>query len=198
MDRQTTQSGIVPEWAATSPALDREDVRARVAAHIAAHRPVEELGIERNRPQDCRDFAFVGIAPRRTGPGSRCRCSFCQTEQKFGAGRIVLSSDGLLRLIGDDCWERHLDKDRYDKEAQDYRDYQTRQRFERLRDHLHPAVRDAAKRIRVLVIESEDAIRFVEALPMLLKRNVPLLFEQLEQASHANGHLRVERTARHY
>jgi hypothetical protein len=199
MDGQTTESGMAPEpeWAAPSPALDREGVRARVAAHIAAHRPVEELGIERNRPQDSRDFAFVGIAPKRTGPASRYRCSFCQTEQKFGSGRIVLSSDGLLRLIDDDCWERHFDKDRYDKEAQDYRDYQTRQRFERLRDHLHPAVRDAAKRIRV-AIESEDAFRFVEALPALLKRNAPLLFEQLEQASCANGQLHVERTARDY
>jgi hypothetical protein len=198
MDPPTTESGIMPEEAATSSGLDREGVRAHVAAHLAAHRPVEELGIERNRPLDCRDFAFVGIAPKRTGPRSRYRCSFCQTEQKFGSGRIVLSSDGLLRLIGDDCWERHLDKDRYDKEAQDYRDYQTRQRFERLRDHLHPAIRDAAKRIRTLIIGSGEAVGFVEELPSLLKRHAPQLFEQLQEASRANGQLRVERSARDY
>ncbi len=54
--------------------LDREEARVRVAAHLAAKRPVEELGIERNRPADTRDFAFVGMAPKRTSQSDWYRC----------------------------------------------------------------------------------------------------------------------------
>jgi hypothetical protein len=64
MEERATQYGAAAE-PSISPIIDREGARARVAAHLAAHRPVEELGIERNRPQDCQDFAFVGIAPKR-------------------------------------------------------------------------------------------------------------------------------------
>jgi hypothetical protein len=184
-----------------SPVLDREGVRARVAAHLAADRPVEELGIEPNRPADCRDFAFVGPAPERAGSGKRYRCSFCQTDQKFNAGRIVLSSDGLLRLIGDDCWERHLDRERYSQETQDYqdyRDYLTRQRFEKLRERIHPATRDAARHIREVLQKSLDDLNFVESLPALLRRKAPSLFEQLREADRAGGALRVERLSRDY
>jgi hypothetical protein len=52
--------------------------------------------------------------------------------------------------------------------------------------------------IRVLVLGSQNDIRFVENLPTLLKRNARLLFDQLEQAGRANGQLRVERSARDY
>jgi hypothetical protein len=197
MTDPSTQSGVALAAPKISPVLDREGVRARVAVHLAANRPVEELGIERNRPQDCRDFAFVGIAPKRAS-GNRYRCSFCQTDQKFNAGRIVLSSDGLLRLIGDDCWERHLDRERYSQEAQDYRDYLIWQRFEKLRDRMHPATRDAARHIREVLQKSLVDLRFVESLPALLKRKAPLLFDHLRDAHRADGQLRVERASRDY
>jgi hypothetical protein len=198
MTDPSTQSGVALAASKISPVLDREGVRARVAVHLAANRPVEELGMERNRPQDCRDFAFVGIAPKRAGSGNRYRCSFCQTDQKFNAGRIVLSSDGLLRLIGDDCWERHLDRERYSQEAQDYRDYLIWQRFEKLRDRMHPATRHAARHIREVLQKSLDDLHFIGSLPALLKRKAPLLFQQLQEAHRAGGPLRVERVSRDY
>jgi hypothetical protein len=144
------------------------------------------------------DFAFVGLAPKRTGPNSRYRCSFCQTDQKFKSGRIVLSSDGSLRLIGDDCWKRHLDEDRYNREAQDYKDYLTRQRFDRLRDRFYPAIRNAAQQLRLLIISSHDDILFVEELPRLLRRHARSLFEQFAEARRAGDQLRVEKIVRDY
>ena len=181
--------------ASVSLFLDREGVRARVAEHLAAKRRVEELGIEPNRPADCRDFAFVGIAPKRS---LRYRCSFCQRNEQFVSGRIVLSSDGLLRLIGDDCWEKYLDKARYNEEAQDYRDYTTRQRFMRLRDRIYPELCTMVQRLRDAGRNSKPDFQFIERLASRLQQEAPALFARLEQARRMGGQLRVERSVRDY
>jgi hypothetical protein len=170
MGQQTPISGLsLPADPQTSTALNRESVRSRVAAHLAAKLPVEELDIAPDRPADTQDFAFVGITPKRSSRASWYRCSFCQRPFQFSAGRIVLSSDGRLRLIGDDCWNTHLDKDRYDEEAKDFRHYNTRQRFEAMRGRLHPAIGKAAQTLRQSIGQWEAEFRFVEQLPAQLE-----------------------------
>ena len=191
-------SGVQMTPASDSPVLDREGARARVAAHLATKRPIEELGVERNRPGDCRDFAFVGMAPKRSSQLSWYRCSFCQTDRKFSAGRIVLSSDGLLRLIGNDCWNQHLDTNRYGQEAQDWRDYERKQRFNRIRERIGPIIAAVAEKVHGTLRESSDAMRFVEEMPRQLRDGAPLLLNRLEQARRSAGRLQVERVVRDY
>ena len=177
---------------------DRETARELVGNHIAAKRPVEELGIEPNRPVDLHDFAYVGSTPKRSSQASWYRCSFCQTGRKFAQGRIVLSSDHRLRLIGDDCWNKHLDPKRHELELQDWKDYNTKKRFARIRHLLTPEVVEQASGVRTYL--SNGQLSFVEAenLADFVKQQVPLLFEHLMAAHQRGGELQKDRRIRDY
>lgn len=193
---QDTRGQAAPP--SVSPFLDREGARARVAVHVATKRPIEELSIERNKPADSKDFAFVGMAPKRSAQSNWYRCSFCQTDRKFSAGRVVLSSDGLLRLIGDECWNLHLDKDRYGCEVQDWRDYERKERFARIRQKVCPAITTVADKVLDALKGSADALRFAAELPRTLRDGAPLLANRLEQARRNGGRLQVDRVVRDY
>lgn len=196
-------TAAVPTLATSSPDLEqrlpnRADVRLRVSAHLAEKRAVEELGIAPNRPADLHDFAFVGIAPKRSSQSEWYRCSFCETDRKFSSGRIVLSSDNLLRLIGDECWQKHLDRNRYEEEKQDYRNYERRQRFEQLRERLRPKLDATITKLHTVITNNEDTFLFVENLPDLIASGAPVLLEQFQQARRVGGQLRVERSVIDY
>lgn len=183
-----------------SPAvhLDRDSVRGRVAAHLEAGGSVEELGIEPNRPPDTTDFAFVGRAAKRQSHAQWYRCSFCQTDRKFSGGRIVLSSDKLLRLIGDDCWDRHLDSERYHREKEDLRDYERKQEFIRIRERLLPIVLALATELRDCLRASIQIIAFVDKLPTMTRQAAPPIFSILERTKRQGGALQVDRSSRDY
>lgn len=196
--RKRMQSVTVTHPGLSALQLDREGVRARVAAHLATKRPVEELGVERNRPADTKDFAFVGMAPKRSSQQDWYRCSFCQRDRQFAAGRIVLSSDSLLRLIGDDCWEKHLDKTRYAEEREDWDAYRRRQEFEKIRERVGPAATAVATCVRKVLQEHEALLQFVEGLPRILRERAPVLRERLQAAARRGGQLQVERVVHDY
>jgi hypothetical protein len=138
------------------------------------------------------------MAPKRSSQSNWYRRSFCQTDRKFSAGRIVLSSDRLLRLIGDECWEQHLDTDRYGQEAQDWRDYERKQQFNKIRERICPAITTVAEQVRYVIRGAADALRFVESLPRKLRDEASILFNRLDQTQRDGGHLQVDRSVRDY
>lgn len=174
--------------------LDREKIRLHVATHLNEKLPVEALGIEPNRPADTHDFAFVGRAPKRQRQTTWYRCSFCQTDRKFSAGRIVLSSDQKLRLIGDDCWTHHLDKDRFKVEYDDWKDYERRRQFAEVRDRLHPVLTALAEQLQDLLKQSSEVIKFVDQLPYNVRDHAPWFANILFQVRRNGRTLQVERS----
>jgi hypothetical protein len=174
------------------------EVRALVAKHLEKGLPVNALGIEPNRPLNKSDFAFVGITPSVKRHVDYYRCSFCQVNKKFSKGRIVLSSDGLLRLIGPECWDINLDADTLVEARQDWDDYTKHERFLRLKDRMQPLLTEAITNFSMLLRDHLDLISFLDNFPRRLAKEAPQLFSLLEKAHRMNGQLQVERTVRDY
>ncbi|MEO3470926.1 hypothetical protein AAFN86_03590 [Roseomonas sp. CAU 1739] len=171
-----------------------EETRRSLTAHFERGDPVTALSVEPNRPLDVQDFAFVGKTPEQKHRESYYRCSFCQTERKFGGGRIVISrSDRRLRLIGDECWETHINRDRFEAEAADYRAYTSRVAFENIKGPL----RDEVTRIIGGLVRAMDrqgnAFEFVADLPRMMRAAAPEFQRVIRDAYTRAGHLTVER-----
>jgi hypothetical protein len=157
---------------------------------LKAGRDINELAIIGTRPSDCRNFAFVGVAPKRKG-GRRYRCSFCETSEKFDAGRVVLSDDGL-RLIGDTCWKTHLDEDRYEAERKDWTAHENRRRFAERRHLIASKVSSAIPAVRPLSTYYGAALAYIEELPRLLASDQTGFAALLHRSRPDNGRLYVD------
>jgi hypothetical protein len=171
-----------------------EETRRSLTLHFERGDPVAALLVEPNRPLDVQDFAFVGKTPEQKHRESYYRCSFCQTERKFGMGRIVISrSDRRLRLIGDECWETHINRDRFEAEAADYRAYTSRVAFENIKGPL----RDEIARIISGLVRAMDrqgsAFEFVANLSHMMRATAPEFQRVIRDAYARGGHLTVER-----
>ncbi len=104
----------------------------------------------------------------------------------------------MLRLIGDDCWETHIDKARYVEERADWDAYRRRQEFEKIRERVGPEASAVAVQIRKARQEHEAALQFVEALPRIVREGAPVLYQRLQATARTGGLLQVERTVQDY
>ena len=172
------------------PSIER--FRKLYAAHISAGHTAETFAGERLRPERGLDFAFIGRTPKAKSTSTYYRCSFCQTDRKFAAGIVVLSSDGRLRLIGPDCWKEHIDTEQYRAQEADLRDYELRQRFALHRDRIHASVRDAVPRVRTLAHARNSLLDLAEGFPRVIEQDASGLSALLRRLRPDGGRLTVE------
>jgi hypothetical protein len=170
---------------------EREARRSSVKLALETSPTIELLDIEPMRPSEMSDFAFIATTPKQAK--KRYRCSFCKTDRKFLSGRIVLSSDRKLRLIGPECWEKYFDQRKYNSEIEDYRNYEKIERFKVLRDRLLPALDDMSSGIDICLKTKADNLTFASNLSLQVKNGMPKLYSCLYKAQRT-GSLSVERT----
>jgi len=173
-------------------ARDVEHTRKLYAAHIEAGGTAEVFAPEPMRPEKGLDFAFIGRAPKRKSMSSYYRCSFCQTDRKFAAGNVVLSADGLLRLIGPDCWREHIDPEQYNAQEADLRDYELQERFAINSERIRIAVCDAVPRVLTLAYASKSLLDLAENLPKVIESDATGFKALMQRIRPDNGRLLVE------
>ncbi len=166
--------------------------RKLYAAHIAALGKAEDFATVGTKPEKGLEFAFIGRTEKRNSPSNYYRCSFCQTDRKFSAGNVVLSADGLLRLIGPECWKDHIDPERYQAQEADLRGYELRTRFAAYGGRIQQAVSDAIPRVRTLAYASASLLSHAERLPLAIASDTTGFGALLRRIRPAGGRLAVE------
>jgi hypothetical protein len=86
------------------PLAEVQRLRLSYEKHLASGGKPEGFAAERMRPTPGLDFALIGTTPKRITKSTYYRCAFCQENQKFSAGKV---------LIGPDCWKEHFDNEQY-------------------------------------------------------------------------------------
>jgi hypothetical protein len=191
MSRRKLKIPLSQDWSS----LDLSEIRRMVDRHLYDGHPVEALGIEPNKPmpQHIGDIQFVGEAPKRNIRAMRYRCSYCERNLQFSTGKIARAGDGLLRLIGNDCWGNHFSSEVYDAAKDDLTDFLAAEHFKAVRKRVADLVNRTAGSIYALTREAEQAaLTRVERLPGLVRTRKPALQEMVYRSHRTGGILRVE------
>lgn len=177
--------------------MDRELVettRKMIAAHLAAGRAVAELPIERMKPPvQNMLFEFVGNTPPAPIRDQWYRCSYCERNLQFRAGRIVLCADQLLRLIGEDCWVKHIENATWKAAKQDWAYYQKREAFNAIRAPLQRELATFGADLRVTIQARGNVFRTYQNIGAVMRRQMQPLCDRLDRARRLGGNLTVER-----
>lgn len=167
--------------------------RLEIEKHFHSGRSADELDICGTKPADLTDFAFVGRLPKRTSQSSFYRCSYCERDNKFGSGRIVLARcDSRLRLIGDVCHRKHMEADRYAAEVADQRQHELRRAFREISDDLEPLIDELIPTLHKLVAADDSFLQWLSK-PLLPESSFPALRDEIVAAVRRDGVLHIER-----
>lgn len=184
-----------PRFIKRLPAEISGPIRERVKAHIDAGRPLQDLGIEPNRPAAGLAFAVVGHTPKARSKDARHRCSYCETENKFDAGPIVYMSDERLRFIGPDCWDDHFESDAFKEEKRDYNLYMRRLEFSEVRGELVSEVRRYLVSLEDQWAEVRTSVAKADTLGERIGKQMSPVYQAPSSAKRIDGRLEVERKA---
>ncbi|MEQ9326041.1 MAG: hypothetical protein RJQ21_01945 [Rhodospirillales bacterium] len=175
--------------------LERQ--RIRVKEIIDRTGGVEELAINGMRPPPNTPFAFVAMVPSvakhlRGDLSARHRCSYCQTSNKFLNGRIVICGDGELRLIGNDCWNKHISEEDWRIARNDFADWQRRKKFEEVSGEYPEVLDRLASSIKYSIEKNRKIFSFVSGMRSNLRNSMPELLDALDEANEKGGVLEIE------
>ena len=156
------------------------------------------LAIEPNRPSAGTPFAFVAPVPAlpkhlRHDRDAWHRCSYCETNKRFVDGRIVLCGDGLLRTIGVDCWQHHIEEAEWTAAVEEWGRFRRRERFLAMRDQLFPTLLRLQWQLATEFKLHMTSVAFADGVVNRVYRLMPRLADELAKASKAGGSLTVER-----
>lgn len=180
-------SGSVRPVALTAATVAR--MRTMVRRHLEEKKGPEALpGLRTDRPPTGLDF--VVLAKTHKPPGrdpKRYRCPFCNHDRQFYDGRVLLCSDGDLRLIGHRCAGRHLGHAAYRLAEEDHRAFLRRERSGQLREVLVPLLIAAAGEVDAVRREHHDGVITAGLLSQEIKRIAPPLWTALASSLAAGG-----------
>lgn len=164
-------------------------MRAMVRRHLREKKSPEALpGLRTDRPPT--GLGFVVLAKTHKPPGrdpKRYRCPFCNHDRQFYDGRVLLCSDGDLRLIGHRCAGQHLGNAAYRLAEEDHRAFLRRERSAQLREVLVPLLIAAAGEADAVRREHHDGVIAAGLLSQEIKRIAPPLWTALASSLAAGG-----------
>lgn len=172
-------------------------IRDRVRRHFDLGGSLDALGIAPTKPEAGTPFAIISRTPKLAtysvaDHSNWRRCSYCQRDRQFADGSIVACADGHLRLIGDDCWGKHIQEEDWATATLDHADYRRRVRFEALREQFAPAGRRLQASLKDRA-QWAATVRFVVGFPTLVRERFPSIHDDLIAAARTDQLLQVER-----
>jgi hypothetical protein len=144
-------------------------------------------------PREDASFAVVAYTSYIPKSSHRYRCSYCQTNEKFGRSPIVLMSDGKLRLIGPDCWHDHFEADEFAAEAAELNLYLRRESFLGIRDDLASELHHYDVALQDCWSLGRGAFMKADQFGVQVGRHMPRLYTELNNVAKAGGRLQVVR-----
>ena len=178
-------------------------VRLQIKRHIEANGTLSGLDIEATKPQRGTPFAFAHTTPRLPDEAKHdkslwYRCSYCEREDQFMDGRMVYCADKRIRLIGLDCWKKHIEEHDWRTADKEWKRHRRRERFEKLRGEIYPAAMTFQNGLRDLPEAVRAAIYNLEEFPRRARKTMPDLVDVLARFERTGGDLSVERTVERY
>lgn len=143
-------------------------------------------------------ISFVVLAKTYKPPGldpKKFRCPFCNHDKQFYDGRVILCSDGGIRLIGHRCAGNHVGHYEYRKANDDYEEILRRERFQELKADLFPLLKGALIELRSERNRHHQGMSEAGSLPQTIKRISEPVWKEMAAAVSAGGqgHLKVAR-----
>ncbi|CAM3330191.1 hypothetical protein [Thalassospira profundimaris] len=171
-----------------------EEVRVHTRHHLQKHKCIDGLSIDAKAPEHGTKFAFIASAPKLVSKSREnwYRCSYCEVDNKFMDGKIVYCEDKKLRLIGEDCWKRHIADDEWHGAKDEYRQFERKEKFKSLSVEYPQALKDINDSLK-LVLAAPKTWDFVDRYPVEFERRMSSLWRQLQIARSRDGRLSVLR-----
>ena len=171
MTRVTCSAQPAPleaEWPSIDP-VRLERVRDEVVRLTQTTNSLDGLDIEPNAPPEGMPFAIIASVPllpeaKRQDRQHWRRCSYCERNMQFAHGKILFGADGRLRLIGDDCWKRHISNLAWGEARDDHAEYQRKVRFTRIQTQF-PRVLDRINASVAHLIQQPECKKTCSSFP---------------------------------
>lgn len=182
-------------WSAID-AAELESLRDGVKTHIDLHSSLSGLNIETMAPPQGMPFQFIHSVPKLPDIAQQDKslwypCSYCERNYQFKDGRIVYCADKKLRLIGNDCWKKHIDKDTWNAAREDYSIYQRRKKFDLLKERYIPAVKKVKNALKSHQNQIALLSAFIDSFAASFRERFPDLSAALDKATKNNNALTV-------
>src|SRR5690606_21781236 len=135
-------------------------------------------------------IAVLGRTPLARYHEDWHRCSFCEHNNKFAEGYVLLCSDGPLRLIGDCCHKLHFEMGTFEAARDAWRSSRRRAAFESIRAALPAAFEALLAQLRVLGSGTgKVGLRDLEVTGKRLRDCLAALGPEFDRALRRGGEL---------